>query len=150
MSSKAPVWAEKAKKTLSGDGKMGSDWDKVVGLWWALEESFKFTTLVRINKILPYTNRPDAVGKWVKNARKGMPAFVTDVFGKEWWAWWKAINPAWRLRDGELLQMGNGSWDVLKCPGQNRFLNIIVSLKWWFACMDTRSDLWAQAVGDVK
>ncbi|KAF8176811.1 hypothetical protein K438DRAFT_1487426, partial [Mycena galopus ATCC 62051] len=142
-----PAWAENAKKTLSGDGRMGGDWDEVVALWWALEESFKFATSTKSH---PTTNRPDAVGKWVKNARKGLPAIAADGFGKQWWAWWKGINPGWHLRDGELLQMENGSWDVLRCPGQNGFLNIVVCLKWWFLSMDTPSDSWAGAVADVK
>jgi hypothetical protein len=68
---------------------------------------------------------------------------------QEWWAWWKGINPGWRMRDGELLQEGNGAWDVLRCPGQNGFLNIIVCLKWWYCSMETPSEAWMSAVGDV-
>jgi hypothetical protein len=71
---------------------------------------------------------------------------------EEWWAWWTAINPKWRQRDdeGNVLQEGNGSWDALKCPGQNGFLNAVVCLKWWGGVMDTPSDAWKLAVADVK
>ncbi|KAF8134152.1 hypothetical protein K438DRAFT_1640920, partial [Mycena galopus ATCC 62051] len=63
---------------------------------------------------------------------------------------WKGINPSWRVRNGELIQLGDGSWDGLRCPGQNGFLNIIVCLKWWDLCMETRSDAWTHTVVDVK
>jgi hypothetical protein len=92
-----------------------------------------------------------AVGVWVKNARKGIPDIGTpEVMEKEWWAWWKGINPGGRLRGGELQQDGDGSWLVLRCPGQNGFLNIIACLRWWFASMETPSEGWRRVVLDVK
>jgi hypothetical protein len=68
----------------------------------------------------------------------------------EWWDWWTAINPKWRVREGELVQAGEGSWDVLRCPGQNGFLNVLICLKWWRGEMETPSANWERAVGDVK
>ncbi|KAJ7713648.1 hypothetical protein B0H14DRAFT_2413742, partial [Mycena olivaceomarginata] len=73
----------------------------------------------------------------------------TSAMEQEWWAWWKGINPGWSMRDGELLQEGNGTWDVLRCPGQNGFLNIIVCLKWWYSPMETPSEAWMSTVADV-
>ncbi|KAJ7729732.1 hypothetical protein B0H16DRAFT_1275734, partial [Mycena metata] len=68
-----------------------------------------------------------------------------------WWAWWLAINPKWRLgEDRQLKQEGDGSFDALRCPGQNGFLNVIICLKWWRAEMATASDGWLRAVKDVK
>jgi hypothetical protein len=91
------------------------------------------------------------VGVWVKNARKGVPAIGTsEEMEGQWWAWWKKINPSWRLADGELEQTGDGSWDILKCPGQNGFLNVVITLKWWYGSMETPSEAWKRAVGDVK
>ncbi|KAF8142758.1 hypothetical protein K438DRAFT_1634873 [Mycena galopus ATCC 62051] len=127
---------------------MGAVWGEVVDLWWALEEGEKFPTRTKSH---PTTDRPKAVGVWVKNARKGVPDIGTVAeMEKQWWVWWKGINPSWRVRDGELVQMGDGNWDVLRCPGQNGFLNILVCLKWWFLRMDTPSDAWARALVDVK
>ena len=68
----------------------------------------------------------------------------------EWWAWWRILNPDWRQRNGELVQEGEGSWDVLRCLGQNGLLNVVVCLKWWFSSMETPSDGWKRAVADVK
>jgi hypothetical protein len=67
----------------------------------------------------------------------------------QWWAWWKGINLSWRVRDGELLT-GDGSWDILKCPGQNGLLNVVITLKWWHGCMETPSENWKRVVADLK
>jgi hypothetical protein len=101
-------------------------------------------------KTHPTTGRPKAVGVWVKNARKGTPAINVDVMEAEWWAWWTAINPKWRVREGMLVQDVGGNWDTLRCPGQNGFLNVIVCLKWWRGEMESPSDAWQRAVGDVR
>ncbi|KAJ7805534.1 hypothetical protein B0H14DRAFT_2180549, partial [Mycena olivaceomarginata] len=102
-------------------------------------------------KSLPTTLRPKAVGVWVKNARKGVPKIgLSGEMEDQWWAWWKGINPSWRVRDGELLQTGDGSWDVLKCPGQNGLLNVVITLKWWHGSMETPSESWEHAVADVE
>ncbi|KAJ7728989.1 hypothetical protein B0H14DRAFT_2409818 [Mycena olivaceomarginata] len=132
---------------LDGVG-MGPDWEQLVERWWMLEERWKFATSTKSH---PTKDRPAAVAVWVKNARKGMPDIGTpEVMERGWWAWWKAINPEWRLRDGELIQEGNGSWTVLRCPGQNGLLNVVVCLKWWYCAMETPSDAWKSAVLDVK
>lgn len=66
-----------------------------------------------------------------------MPELMVGPFSTDWWAWWKAINPGWRLKDGALLQEGAGSWDVLRNPGQNGLLNVVVCLKWWHDKLET-------------
>ncbi|KAF8184270.1 hypothetical protein K438DRAFT_1549628, partial [Mycena galopus ATCC 62051] len=135
-------------KKILLEGEMGAQWAELVGMWWVLEEAQKFTTSTKSH---PTTNRPKAVGAWVKNARKGVPQIPsTEEMEEQWWTWWKGINPSWRVRDGELKQVGDGSWDDLRCPGQNGFLNIIVCLKWWHLGMETPSDGWTRAVADVK
>ncbi|KAJ7797407.1 hypothetical protein B0H14DRAFT_2619019 [Mycena olivaceomarginata] len=115
-------WAETARSMLL-EVEMGDDWKEVVRLWWTLEEQWKFASSTKSHD----DHRPKAVGVWVKNARKGN-SDIGSASGmeREWWAWWKGINPGWRMRDGELLREGDGGWDVLRCPGQNGFLNIIV------------------------
>jgi hypothetical protein len=92
------------------------------------------------------------VKAWVKNAWKGLPAIVIDVMEEDWWVWWKAINLKWRKwdTDGRILQEESGAWGALNCPGQNRFLNVIVCLKWWAGVMETVSDAWKRVVADVR
>ncbi|KAJ7734865.1 hypothetical protein B0H16DRAFT_1327340 [Mycena metata] len=73
------------------------------------------------------------------------------VVGKGWWDWWHAINPEWRrVSDGGLTRDGDGSWDELRCPGQNGFLNVVVCLKWWRLAAGTESGDWVRGVDDVR
>ncbi|KAJ7210359.1 hypothetical protein GGX14DRAFT_363469 [Mycena pura] len=130
---------------------MGEDWTMVLQLWWQMEEGSGFPAKVMLyTKTHPTTNRPKAVGIWVKNARRGTPDINVKTMETEWWAWWNAINPKWRVHEGTLLKEVKGDWDVLRCPGQNGFLNVIICLKWWRLKMDSASDGWQRAVSDVK
>ncbi|KAF8137811.1 hypothetical protein K438DRAFT_1638995 [Mycena galopus ATCC 62051] len=127
---------------------MGNDWNTVVDLWWGLEEKSGFATTIKSH---PTAKRPKAVGVWVKNARKNVPDIDSaEAMDGQWWAWWKAINPGWRVLNNELVQLGDGDWEVLRCPGQNGFLNILMCLKWWFGSMETPSESWERAIDDVK
>ncbi|KAF8144423.1 hypothetical protein K438DRAFT_1631811 [Mycena galopus ATCC 62051] len=129
---------------------MGREWEELVAVWWALEGLFGFATS-HWTKCHVTTNCPKAVGIWVKNARKGTPNVGSaEQMEREWWAWWRAINPAWRLKDGDVVRDGDGSFDVMRCPGQNGFLSVIVRLKWWHGSMEVPSDTWNHAIGDVK
>ncbi|KAJ7721060.1 hypothetical protein DFH07DRAFT_760629 [Mycena maculata] len=127
---------------------MGEQWEKAVALWWAIEESTEFETKVRS---LPTPNRPAQVGAWVKTARSKTPGVTLPTFSKEWKAWWCAINPSWRRRNGELVREGTGPWKVLRHPGPNGLLNILVCLKWWHGELETDgpNEEWNGAVEDV-
>ncbi|KAJ7754813.1 hypothetical protein B0H16DRAFT_1273614, partial [Mycena metata] len=128
---------------------IGDDWKAVVGLWWMLEE---FTGFSSQTTPLPTTARPEAVKIWVKNARKTAPAIKSvEKMEQEWWGWWTAVNPEWRVREGELAREGTGSWDdILSYPGLNGMLNVVICLKWWYGAMDSPSDSWQRALSDVK
>ncbi|KAJ6621290.1 hypothetical protein B0H10DRAFT_1789995 [Mycena sp. CBHHK59/15] len=140
-------WAETAKAGLL-DERMGPEWQEVVELWYTLEEGSKFASLTKSHAT---KNHPKAVAVWVRNTRKGVPPLLSaEQMEGDWWAWWKVINPEWRVRGEELVQEEEGRWDVLRCPGQNRFLNVVVCLKWWFSCMETPSESWKRAISDVK
>ncbi|KAJ7125574.1 hypothetical protein C8R43DRAFT_843012, partial [Mycena crocata] len=99
---------------------------------------------------LPTMNRPAQIGSWVKHARAHKPSGIKlPEFSDEWVAWWRAINPAWRIRNGELVREGTGSWECLRYPGQNGFLNIVVGLKWWREELEEEQSAWIEAVADV-
>ncbi|KAF8157580.1 hypothetical protein K438DRAFT_1777216 [Mycena galopus ATCC 62051] len=130
--SKVPKWVVTGRKALlEGRGEeMGSDWTGIVELWWALKEKSGFATTTKLH---PTTNRPKAVGAWVKNMRKSVPDIGSaEGMEAQWWAWWKAINPGWRLRDNELVQL------------------VMETGIWWFLAMQTPSEAWKRAIGDVK
>ncbi|KAJ7862676.1 hypothetical protein B0H14DRAFT_2349449, partial [Mycena olivaceomarginata] len=135
-------------KGLLDGGEMGGGWGEVVDLWWRLEALSEFLTSTKSHGT---TNRLKAVGTWVENTHKGTPDIgSTEEMEAQWWAWWKAINPSWCIRDGELQQDGDGSLEELRCPGQNGFLNIIACLKWWWSSMETPSPMWMLVLADVK
>ncbi|KAJ7166436.1 hypothetical protein C8R43DRAFT_851216, partial [Mycena crocata] len=126
---------------------MGIEWNDLVKAWWDLEESTGFASKT---KTLPTTNRPAQIGSWVKHARGAKPVIPMPQFANEWCSWWSAINPDWRRRNGELIQEGTGSWDCLRSPGQNGFLNVVVGLKWWREALDGEATTaWKDAVADV-
>ncbi|KAF8218388.1 hypothetical protein K438DRAFT_1747552 [Mycena galopus ATCC 62051] len=78
---KAAAWAETRRKMLL-DRELGADWAELVGLWWAIEEAEKFMASTKSH---PTTNRPKAVGAWVKNAQKGVPSFGSAEEMEEQW-----------------------------------------------------------------
>ncbi|KAJ7030750.1 hypothetical protein C8F04DRAFT_906787, partial [Mycena alexandri] len=134
-------------KSMLLEGGLGAQWEGLVDAWWALEASTKFVSKTKSH---PTTSRPREVGLWVKSARKGTPQVIPESFGEGWWVWWRGINPKWRVSNGELLREGDGSWDVLRCPGQNGFLNVVVCLRWWRLAAGTEPRDWIRAVEDVK
>ncbi|KAJ7681051.1 hypothetical protein DFH06DRAFT_948515, partial [Mycena polygramma] len=129
--------------------EMGEEWEGLVGLWWRLEEDAGFVCGTKPHSP---TLRPKVISGWVRSARTSQPQVSLLTFPKEWWSWWKDINPKWQLSGGELVRDGGGSWDALICPGQNGFLNVLVCLKWWRVALGTSGDRtdWLRAVDDVK
>ncbi|KAJ6455131.1 hypothetical protein C8R47DRAFT_949050, partial [Mycena vitilis] len=125
----------------------GEQWAGLVGAWWQLEKASGFVC----NNPTPHdpTGRPKEIGFWVKAARKSKYKVCLETFPQIWWGWWTFINPAWRVREGKLVRDGEGSWEDLRCPGQNGFLNVVVCLQWWRASLETPSEDWIRAVDDV-
>ncbi|KAJ7436472.1 hypothetical protein B0H11DRAFT_2256177 [Mycena galericulata] len=126
----APKWAKSAQETLL-DGGLANDheWEMMTNLWWRLEATTGFKSPPRG---FPAVHRPPEIHTWIKCARIGTP-FIADikVFAKQWAVWWKTINPGWRLVDGALVQETKGLWDVMRVPGANGFLSVLIGLKWW-------------------
>jgi hypothetical protein len=70
------------------------------------------------------------------------------TFAARWKDWWKVINPTWRIaKDGTLKRDGEGSLDMMKVPGANGFLSVLVCLKWWKEGGGEGD--WADSVADV-
>jgi hypothetical protein len=92
------------------------------------------------------------VGEWVSQARseKYTPAITNaEEFGQSWWAWWVDINPSWRGNERPLTCGNDSSWDEMDLYGQNGFLNVLMSLKWWQDATDAESGNWREAVDEV-
>ncbi|KAF8166733.1 hypothetical protein K438DRAFT_1774900 [Mycena galopus ATCC 62051] len=127
---KAPKWVLNGRKVLLEREEMGTDWRSIVDLWWGLEEQSGFATLTKSH---PTMKRPKAVAAWVKNAQKSAPDIrSTKAMEAQWWAWWKAVNPGWRLCENELVQLGDGDWDGMCCdvPAKTGWKCVIADVKW--------------------
>jgi hypothetical protein len=44
----------------------------------------------------------------------------------------------------------DGDWTLLDLPGPNRFLNVLICLKWWRERLEGETKKWRDAVEDVK
>ncbi|KAJ7594160.1 hypothetical protein C8J56DRAFT_776411 [Mycena floridula] len=128
-------------------------WRKLLSTWARLESSY----VSMKPAALPTSKRPGAVKWWIDRARPTkLPDCITShtEFTEQWTLWWKSMNPDWRLTDesGDLLREGSGEWGKMVAPGQNGFLSVITSLRWWFMGMqdgDSDSLPWSNAVLDV-
>ncbi|KAJ6631637.1 hypothetical protein B0H10DRAFT_1726717, partial [Mycena sp. CBHHK59/15] len=140
-------WELSAWKELEVEG-FGEAWKGLVEHWWRLEESTGF-----VNKLKSFSTskHPKQIGQWVKSARKGTPRFVLATLMEEWGEWWVEIQPKWRIRDdGEMARDRGDNWDVLRCPGPNGFLNVLICLKWWCAALEFETQGWLTAVEEVS
>ncbi|KAJ6589189.1 hypothetical protein B0H19DRAFT_921606, partial [Mycena capillaripes] len=70
-------------------------------------------------------------------------------FEKDWWGWWRDINPSWRKESEPMDRGSDGPWKTMDYHGQNGFLNVLMGLKWWRDAMPEGSKEWDKAVEDV-
>ncbi|KAJ7448729.1 hypothetical protein FB451DRAFT_1053687, partial [Mycena latifolia] len=74
--------------------------------------------------------RPPEVAWWIGRGRKQKPT-VQDVkkFETQWNAWWRALNPDWRRRDDEGMEMRKeegGDWTELLVSGTNGMMHLLM------------------------
>ncbi|KAJ6501541.1 hypothetical protein C8R47DRAFT_969989, partial [Mycena vitilis] len=141
-------WAVKARAFLC-NAEFGADWTSLVDAWWVREEAagFEGTRQPHCAK-----KRPGAVGAWVGRARNySYKPQLGDIdeYGRTWWGWWMDINPARRGEKRPLLREAVTDWEGMDLDGQNGFLNVVISLKWWRDALNAASGEWTEAVADV-
>ncbi|KAF7797970.1 hypothetical protein EIP86_009177 [Pleurotus ostreatoroseus] len=106
---------------------------------------------------LQTVNRPDQIGYWMQHLRRDIKKTPKiedlDQYTKQWWAWWRGLQPDWRAtdsNDGPLLQDGTGDWEKLRRPGRNGILHVLLSLWWWKSHPSANDADWLVAVDDVQ
>ncbi|KAJ7743980.1 hypothetical protein B0H14DRAFT_3514772 [Mycena olivaceomarginata] len=117
-------WAVTAKGFLM-NADLGSRWEVLVGVWWVQEERAGFEG----TPISPLKDRKRHI--W-----EGMVGLVLD------------INPPWRGTKRPLLREA-GTWASMNLYGQNGFLNILMTLKWWRDAMPKALPDWEEAIDDI-
>ncbi|GJF00408.1 hypothetical protein PsYK624_166960 [Phanerochaete sordida] len=147
----APAWVVfQYNKFLEEDvpDKVKEDWNGLLDDWVALEREMGFST--PHNGFSP-TDRPEALGLWVKKGRKKHIEIKNPcTFCSAWYHWWKSVNPAWRREAGDVLAIeGDGNWSTMFLPGPNRFLNVLGSLL-GVRDIERNDEKWICAVRDVR
>ncbi|KDQ31341.1 hypothetical protein PLEOSDRAFT_1102316 [Pleurotus ostreatus PC15] len=153
----APKWyTEGAAKFSEVDRSVyGDQWFVLVNLWKGQEERYGYLSNgPEMSKL----HRPPQVGTWVKSARffHRIPNIPDPIeFAEQWWAWWRAANPSWRVSDDSdaLLKEGGGTLDGVAPPGPNGIVGAITALWWWRAVTPDSSiaiNDWQEAVDDVS
>lgn len=102
------------------------------------------------------TYRPGAIAFWMGHQRRDFsktpPIDDAVEYGRQWWQWWTALQPAWRTVNnaGRPEQAGTGPWDELEKPGKCGFLLVLLSLLWWRKAPGAVLEDWQDAVRDVN
>jgi hypothetical protein len=124
-----PAWFTKALTMLkSVDG--GESWTRLLDVWSEFEAQEEYCEV----RPLDCADRPLPLSVWMKRHRSSTwrPP-VTDMTGFErrFMKWWAYLQPDWRVADGEVLRDLTGDFSVLKRPGLNGFLTLLVGLFYW-------------------
>jgi hypothetical protein len=147
-----PKWfastLEMVQKDVEG---LGPRWMELVAVWAAFEKQHGYAGPSK----LASTNRPGAVAAWIQRARS--PQFrpiIKDLVAYEagYIAWWAALQPDWRVVHDHVVQdKVEGDWAVLRKPGANGIVSIMVALFYWGLQAQKDKDhqkQWSLAVDD--
>ena len=133
-----PAWFTKALAMLkSVDG--GETWTKLLDVWSGFEAQEEYSKV----RALDCDHHPLPLSLWMKRHCSSMwrPP-VTEMAGFEmcFVKWWLHLQPDWRVADGKVLRDLTRDFSVLKRPGLNGFLTILVGLFYWRVTNETGSE----------
>ena len=120
---------------------LGESFLALVEKWIALEKTHQWATT---RHGFAKAHRPAEVNKWIRGSRKSTrePCLSGDSlvdFAKNFWAWWLQLQPSWRqvtTKDQlEPVRASGDDWQTLDKFGNNGWVCVIVSLKWWVVAL---------------
>ncbi|TRM59968.1 hypothetical protein BD626DRAFT_408314 [Schizophyllum amplum] len=142
---------------------LGKEYNHLLRAWCALESANGFE-IGKGNKARTSAPKPALLITWIHAGRaarvKKMPTVVdADTFSTELWAWWAAMQPAWRnvdpagQREPE-RQVHEDDWGAaLEVRGQNGMLSVVACLCWWGNVLGSRTTpnarSWLRLLDDV-
>ncbi|KAK7434691.1 SERTA domain-containing protein 3 [Stygiomarasmius scandens] len=147
-------WFRRAFDYINVD--LGLEYISLVGKWVEFERSHGWDKGKLI--ALPSKNRPDEVGRWIKDGRyKHTHSFVRaefiTSFSQRVWSWWNDLQPTSHSIDSrdQSSTFGQVTWKSLDHCGQNGWLSLLVCLKWWghalpAECVSNMKEDWLEAV----
>ncbi|KAJ7030236.1 hypothetical protein C8F04DRAFT_961982 [Mycena alexandri] len=137
---------------------LGAHFNALLAAWTRIEAASRFENSAgAITKHL----RPEQVNRWIHcgRGRKGRPDMTVRnpaEYGRQWWAWWDTLQPAWRGKDSAGAWLIAGSygkeWDELMFWGQNGVLSVVASLYFWGCAVQENVELvgdWEVAVNNA-
>ena len=106
--------------------------------------------------------RPPEVRFWISRGRTTQPKISNLAnFEKNWWKWWKGLQPPWRAVfkvEGSLdcthhpVLTGDRDWSAINKHGRNTFFSIMATLFWWGIASSkppTEDSSWLAAIEEV-
>lgn len=133
---------------------LGPEWDALVRDWLHFEEGEGFEGSCKLGS----QHRPPIVADWIKRARK--PDFPYEIknldkFVNGFNAWWRVLQPTWRLDDAsDLLRRDGEDWGRLRCSGVNGLVSVLAALFFWGSHAQRGAAMlksrWREALEDVS
>ena len=146
-----PEWFAKSLQMLQSSGNtLGRGWEKLVQLWVEFEQKEGFEESGKLGT----AGRPDCIFQWKKRARSSTwrpDISNVSTFEREFRAWWISLQPTWRVSEGKIVSGGKGDWDVLRKPGLNGLICMLVGLFYWGTFVQTDKSQhrgWVELVED--
>ncbi|KAF6750103.1 hypothetical protein DFP72DRAFT_852072 [Ephemerocybe angulata] len=109
---------------------------------------------------LSTASRPEEVQKWiqVKRDKKHIfPSVNSAAYGPRWMAWWRRLQPSWRLIGDNTnsiptsrVLVDDADWSCLEKGGTAGLWTVVVSLSWWLRALSGGEDVFWLAVDDVS
>jgi len=127
----SPPWFSKTLAMLESESRMGEAWTTMVRAWALFEAASGYEEVKKLGAV----GRPSAVGDWIGRARSSTwRPVIRDLpqYEASFWIWWSAIQPDWRLDEGDLVrERVVGDWEPLRRPGINGMVSVLVALFYW-------------------
>ncbi|KAI0069654.1 hypothetical protein K474DRAFT_1569359, partial [Panus rudis PR-1116 ss-1] len=120
----------------------GDLWDQITDDWVQFELA---CGLVKDKKSprMSTSQRPSEITTWIRYKRAidyvpEVQATRLPVFRSNMVAWWKNLQPAWRVENTTELpflqpadSLETYDWSCLMCPGSNGILNVLLGIVLW-------------------
>jgi len=130
-----PMWFMKALAMLQSLNG-GETWTKLLDVWSVFEAQEEYSEV----RALDCVYHPLPLSLWMKRHHSSTwqpPVTEMAGFERSFMKWWVYLQPDWRVADGKVLKDIMGDLSVLKRPGLNGFLTVLVGLFYWHVMDET-------------
>lgn len=150
-SSKVPDWFSRSLQMLQlPEITFGQSWADLVQQWVEFEQKEGFKERGKLGT----ADCPECILQWKKCACPSTwRPDISNVlsFEQEFRTWWISLQPTWWVSEGTMVTSMEGDWDVLRKPGQNGLICVLVGLFYWGRLVQEDENQcrgWAELVED--